>query len=134
MRHTVVFFFALLLSACAAQPTSFVAPAAVGKPGSEVSKLVAASEAGLFPCSILKVSGASGAAAVDLGGHNRSDVTVLPGLYRIALHCASSYHSFEPQAEMVAQAGRTYRITGYLVDDSITIFTMKMGAKVAELP
>lgn len=37
-----------------------------------------------------------------------------------------------PQADVSARAGRSYRVTGYL--DSITIFNMKMSAKVAEIP
>ena len=133
MRHTV-FLFAFLLFGCANQPANLVAPAAVGKPASEVSKLTAASEARLFPCTIFKVSSASGGADMELSSLYKSDVTLLPGRYRITLYCASAYHSFEPQTEVVAQAGKTYRITGYFIDDSITIFTMKMRAKVAELP
>lgn len=134
MRHPIAWLFALLLSACAAPATTFVAPTAVGKPGVEVSKLVAASEAKLFPCNILAVKGADGADVVDLGGSHKSDVTLPAGRYRVTLFCTSGYHSFRPQADVAARAGKSYRITGYLIDDSITIFNMKMSVKVAELP
>jgi hypothetical protein len=134
MRHPAAWLFTLLLSACAAPTTSFVAPTAAGKPGTEVSKLVAASEANLFPCNILYVKGPDGSHAVDLGGSHKSDVTLPAGRYRVTLLCASGYHSFKPEADVAARAGKSYRITGYLVDDSITIFTMKMRVKVAELP
>lgn len=118
---------ALALCACAA-PTPLVVPAAAGKPAAEVARLVAASEARLFPCSIQDVGG-----GIELGG-NRSEVTLPPGRYRVTLFCTSGQHSFRPQADVVARAGKGYRLTGYLLDDSITIFTMKMGVKVAEMP
>ena len=133
MRHSAACIFALLLCACA-PATNFVAPSAAGKPGSESSKLVAASEAKLFPCTIQDVKGADGADAVDLGGSLKADVTLPAGRYRVTLNCTSGYHIFKPQAELAARGGKNYRITGYLVDDSITIFNMKMQAKVAELP
>ena len=133
MRPSVAWLFLLLLSSCGIMPpASYVAPAAAGKSPTEVSKLVAASEAKLFPCSIHEVRDVAGAAAVDLGG-NKSDVTLAPGRYRVTLFCSSGHHNFKPQAEVSARAGRSYRITGYLVDDSITIFTMKMGARVSDL-
>ena len=134
MRHPFACLATLLLSACVAPPGNLVAPAAVGKPGTEVSKLVAASEAKLCPCYIFEVKGADGASAVDLGGSHKSDVTLLAGRYRVTLVCTSGYHTFRPQTEVVARAGRSYRITGYLVDDSITIFNMRMRLKVTELP
>ena len=134
MRHPFAWLFTLLLSACAAPATTFVAPSAAGKPGAEVSKLVAASEAKLFPCNISAVKRSDGADAADLGGSRKSDVTLPAGRYRVILLCTSGYHSFRPQADVAARAGKTYHITGYLVDDSITIFNMKMSAKVAELP
>lgn len=134
MRQSVAWYFPLILGACGIMPpASYVSPAAAGKSAAEVSKLVAASEAKAFPCSILEVKGSGGTAPVDLGGQ-KSDVTLPPGRYRVTLFCSSGHHNFKPQAEVSARAGRSYRITGYLVDDSITIFTMKMGARVSDLP
>lgn len=133
MRHPTAWLVALLLSACAAPATNYVAPAAAGRAGAEVAKLIADSEAKLFPCSIQEVKSADGA-NVDLGGSNKSDVTLPAGRYRVTLFCSSGYHSFKPEAEVAARGGKSYRVTGYLIDDSITIFTMKMRAKVAELP
>lgn len=121
----------LLLAACAA-PAPVTAPAAAGKPAAEVSRLVAASEAKLFPCQIAKVEGAAGAGTVDLGGAVRPEVTVPPGRYRVTLKCSSGYHSANPRTDVTARAGRSYQLTGYLVDDSITVFNMKMAIKVTE--
>lgn len=134
MRHPFPCLATLLLSACAAPAGNFVAPAALGKPGTEVSKLVAASEAKLFPCHILEVKGIGGASAVDLGVSRQSDVTLPAGRYRVTLACTSGYHTFKPHIDVAARGGRSYRITGYLLDDSITIFNMRMGLKVTELP
>lgn len=134
MRYPFAWPVLLLLSACANQPTSFVAAGAAGKPGTEVAKLVAASEARLFPCNIFEVKGVDGANALDSGGPPKSDVTLPAGRYRVTLVCSSGYHAFKPQVEVAARAGKTYRLAGYLIDDSITIFTMKMQIKVAELP
>lgn len=122
-------FLALLAGACAAPPMT--TPGASGKPASEVTRLVAASEAKLFPCSISEVKGAAGAEAVDLGP-KRPEVTLPPGRYRVTMKCESAYHVFSPKADVVARAGKSYRLTGYLVDDSITIFNMKMNIKVTE--
>ena len=130
MRHAAALPAALLLAACAAP---YVAPTAAGRPASEVSRLVAASEAKQFPCTIQEVKHGDGAVAVAPGGGQKSEVTLAPGRYRVTLFCTSGIHSFRPQADVAARAGKGYRITGYLVDDSITIFTMKMMAKVAEI-
>ena len=127
MRRTATSALALALAACAT-PGPYVTPAAAGKAPSEVSRFLPATEAKLFPCSILAVSG------VDLGGSFRTEVAVPPGRYRVTLNCTSNYHTFKPEAEVGARAGKTYRFTGYLVDESITIFNMKMGVKVEELP
>ncbi len=127
MRRTATCALALALTACAT-PGPYIAPGAAGKAPSEVSRFLPASEAKLFPCSILAVSGA------DLGGSFRSEVAVPPGRYRVTLNCTSNYHTFQPEAEVAARAGKTYRFTGYLIDDSITIFNMKMRVKVEELP
>jgi hypothetical protein len=121
-------FAALLVSACAAPPLT--APSVAGKPAAEVSKLVAASEAKPYPCSIVEVKSATG--AVDLGGFVRPEVTLPPGRYVVTMKCASPYHSFSPKVDVAARPGRTYRLTGYLIDDSITIFNMKMAVKVME--
>ena len=118
----------LLLSACA-PPQPFVAQNAAGKAPTEVSKLIAASEANLFPCSFTQIAGDG---APQIGGR-RNEVTIAPGRYVISLECASSYHSFKPQADLVARPGKIYRITGYLVDNSVTIFTMRMRLKIEEL-
>jgi hypothetical protein len=119
----------LLVAACSV-PGPFVAPNVVGKASSEVARLVAASDAGLFPCAFIQVSGDS---AVTLGAM-RTDLTLAPGRYVILLQCASAYHSFRPRTELSVRPGKTYRITGYLVDNSITIFNMKMAVRVEELP
>ena len=133
MRHTALCLIPIVVSACAMIPTPFVAPAAAGKSAAEVSRLVPASEARLFPCAITEVKDANGA---DLGyGSNwKSDVTLPAGAYRVSLVCSSGQHEFRPQIGVNARAGKTYRLTGYPLDDSITIFNMKMGIKVAELP
>jgi len=120
------FLPAVLLCACAG-PAPYLAPVAAGKSPGEVARLVAASEAKQFPCSIMEVKG------VELGG-KRSEVTLLPGRHQVTLSCSSGFHEFKPQAEVVARGGKAYALTGYLVDDSITIFTMKMRVRVAELP
>ena len=117
---------AILLCACAA-PAPYVAPVAADKPSSQVSRLVVASEAKQFPCTISEVKG------MELGG-KKSEVTLLPGRHQVTLNCSSGFHEFKPQTEVVARGGKGYKLTGYLVDDSITIFTMKMGVKVAEMP
>ena len=127
MRRTATCALALALAACAT-PGPYIAPGAAGKSPSEASRFLPASEAKLFPCSILAVSG------VDLGGSFRSEVAVPAGRYRVTLNCTSNYHTFKPEAEVTARAGKTYRFTGYLIDDSITIFNMKMGVKVEEVP
>ncbi len=129
MRLRYILLLTALLGACAA-PGPFVAPNAAGKAQNEVAKLVAASEASLFPCTFIQVAGDT---AVPLGG-KRTDVTLVPGRYVVSLECASAYHSFKPQVELTAKPGRTYRVTGFLVDNSITIFTMRMRVKVEELP
>ena len=118
----------LVLSACAT-PGPFIAPATVGKGPGEVSRLVPASDAKLFACSIVDVKGSPG---VDLGGKKTSEVTLPPGRYHVTLHCASAQHFFTPEAQVVARPGKIYTLTGYLIDDSITIFTMKMRVKVTE--
>jgi hypothetical protein len=127
MRRTAICALALALAACAT-PAPFIAPVAVGKPPSEVSRFLPASEAKLFPCSIFAVSG------LDFGGSLRSEVSVAPGRYHVTLSCSSGYHVFKPDVQFTARAGKAYRLTGYLIDDSITIFTMKMNVKVEELP
>ncbi|APV48624.1 hypothetical protein BWI17_02340 [Betaproteobacteria bacterium GR16-43] len=131
MRHCAACIFPLLIVACAPMP--HVVPDVVGKPASEVTRLVAASEAKLFPCSIASAKGASGASA-DLGTFLKSEVTLAPGTYRVTLSCSSGSHTFRPEVDVAARAGKSYRLTGYLIDDSITIFTMKMRVKVAEIP
>ena len=120
------FLPAILLCACAG-PAPYVAPVATGKASGEVARLVAASEAKLFPCSIMEVAG------MDLGG-KKSEVTLLPGRQQVTLHCSNGYHVFKPQTEVVARGGKSYVLTGYLIDDSITIFNMKMRVKVGEVP
>ena len=120
---------ALLLSACVAPPVTV--PAATGR--AEVSRFVAASEAKLFPCLVSAIEGMAGAGNVDLGNQPRPEVTLPPGRYRVTLKCSSGYHSSHPRVDVAARAGRTYRLTGYLVDDSITVFNMKMAVKVSEL-
>ena len=129
MRLPYILLMAAALGACAA-PEPFVAPSAAGKAPTEVARLLAASEASLFPCAFTQVSGDT---AVQFGG-KRTDVTLAPGRYVVSLECASAYHSFKPQVEVTARPGRLYRVTGYLVDNSITIFTMRMRVKVEELP
>lgn len=128
MRHSLALVAPLLLVACAA-PGLYVAPSVVGKSQTEVAKLVAASGATLFPCTFTRISGDS---ELQLGG-KRTEVTLAPGRYVVSLECASAYHSFKPQTELNATQGKTYRITGYLVDNSITIFTMRMRVKVEEV-
>lgn len=124
---------ALLLGACAA-PAPTIVPAAAGRPASEVSRLVAASEARVFPCAIDQVLGARGA-PLALGARWPSDVTVPPGRYRVVLYCTNGAgHVVQPAADVTAQAGKRYQVTGYLIDDSITVWNMKMRAKVTELP
>ena len=134
MRNSAAWFLIFLVSACAAPAPSFVAPSVSGKSNLEVSKFVAASEAKLFPCKILAVEGADGADTVDLGGSYREEITLPPGRYRVTLICTSGYHTFKPEVGVVARVGKSYRLTGYLIDDSITIFNMKMRVRVAELP
>ena len=120
----------LLLAACAAEP--IVVPAAAGRPASEVARLVAASEARFFGCSISRVVGADGK-ALEIG-RRRSEVTLPPGRYRVTLHCANGAgHEVEPFVDLTARAGKSYQVTGYFVDDSITIWNMRMRVKVAEL-
>jgi hypothetical protein len=121
---------ALLLCACAV-PDPIVVPAAAGRPAGEVARLVAASEARLFPCFIDSVVGADGA-PLDLE-RLRSEVTLPPGRYRVTLHCTNNLHKWSPAVDLTARAGKRYQVTGYFVDDSITIFTMRMRAKVTEL-
>lgn len=133
MRHFAAWILMFLLSACAA-PAPFVHPSAAGKPVSEVSRLIAASEAKQFPCNVLEAKGAGVADDAGLVGHRSPEATLLPGRYRVTLHCTNGFHEFKPKVDVVARAGKSYRLTGYLVDDSITIFTMRMRVKVAELP
>ena len=122
----------LLVAACATGPV--VAPAAVGRPAGEVSRLVAASESKTFPCAIDQVVGAQGA-PVPLGARWPSDVTLPPGNYRVVLYCTNGAgHVVQPAADVAARAGKRYQVTGYLIDDSITVWNMRMRAKVAELP
>jgi len=120
------FLPAILLCACAA-PAPYVTPVAAGKSTGEVARLVATSEAKQFPCSIMQVKG------MELGG-KKSEVTLLPGRHQVTLSCSSGFHEFKPQAEVVARGGKGYVLTGYLIDDSITVFTMKMRVRVSELP
>lgn len=127
-RRFLALLAPLLVAACSV-PGPFVAPSVVGKAPSEVARLVAASDSGLFPCAFIQVSGDS---AVTLGAM-RTDLTLAPGRYVILLQCASAYHSFKPRTELNVRPGKTYRITGYLVDNSITIFTMRMSVRVEEL-
>ncbi len=128
-RRPLTLLAPLLLAACAA-PGPFVAPSVVGKAPSEVARLVAASDAGLFPCTFIHVAGDS---AVPLGARH-TELTLAPGRHVISLECASAYHSFKPRTAFTSRPGKTYRVTGYLVDNSITIFNMRMGVRVEELP
>ena len=121
----------LLAGACA--PVPITTTGAAGKPASEVSKLVAASDAKSYPCNISAVTAAAGAEGVDLGGLLRPEVTLPPGRYRVTMKCASPYHAFNPHVDLTARAGKGYRLTGFLIDDSITLFTMKMAIRVTEL-
>jgi hypothetical protein len=124
---------ALVLAACAIVPGPVVVPSAAGRPTGEVSRLVAASDARLFPCYIHQVQGADGA-SLDLGRPG-TEVTLPPGRYRVILHCTNNAgHSWHPDADVAARAGKRYQVTGYFIDDSITIFNMKMRVRVAELP
>lgn len=134
MHKLAILLISLLAGACAAPNASVVAPSAAGKPDAEVSKLVAASEAKLFPCTIERVKDAAGVDVPALAGAFVTTLTLPPGQYEVTLQCSSGYHVFKPSATLVAKAGKGYRITGYLIDDSITIFTMKMRAKVTQLP
>jgi len=120
------FLPAILLCACAA-PAPYTAPAAAGRSSAELARLLVASEAKQFPCTIMGVKG------VELEG-KKSEVTLLPGRYQVTLHCSSGFHEVKPQAEVLARAGKRYMLTAYFVDDSITIFNMKMRVRVAELP
>jgi hypothetical protein len=129
MRPLLAWTLVLLLTACAA-PGPYVGPGAVGKAPSEVAKLLAVSEARLFPCRFLRFA-AQGAPQIEVEGL-RTDITLAPGRYVVTLDCASSYHSFKPQVDLMLRAGRAYRLTAFLVDDSITIFTMRMRVKVEE--
>ena len=128
--HATAALLAILLGACA--PVPVIAPAATGKGASEVSRLVAASEAKQFPCNIGGVKGVGDTAAVESAPGRASEVTLLPGRYQVTLSCSSGFHEFKPETEVVARAGKVYTLTGYLIDDSITIFNMKMRIKVAE--
>jgi hypothetical protein len=126
--------FALLLSSCAA-PAPVVAPAVAGKPDAEVSKFFSASEAKSFPCSLFEVRTSDGTDAIDLRGVPKLEASLSPGKYRVTLRCANGFgHVFKPQVDVTALAGKRYRLTGFLIDDSITIFTMKMRVKVEEIP
>ncbi len=128
MHRFYAWLLPLLVSACAG-PAPFVAPSVAGKAPTEVAKLMAASEAGLFPCSFTQIAGDG---APQIGGR-RTEVTLAPGRYVVSLECASAYHSFKPQTELIARPGKVYRITGFLVDNAITIFTMRMRVKVEEV-
>jgi hypothetical protein len=122
----------LLLGACAV-PGPTVVPAAAGRPPGEVARLVAASDARLFPCYIDRVMGADGAALPV--NRMSTEVTLPPGGYRVVLLCTNNAgHTWDPAAQLTARAGKRYQVTGYFIDDSITIFNMKMRARVAELP
>ena len=132
MRAAITTLPAVLLLAACAVPDPIVVPAAAGRPASEVANLVAGSEAKLFPCFITRVAGAGGA-HLELG-RLRTEVTLPPGQYRVTLHCTNNAgHSWEPAADVSARAGRRYQVTGYFIDDSITIFNMRMRVKVVEL-
>ena len=123
---------ASLLGACAA-PDPIVAPAAVGRPAHELAQLVAGSEAKLFPCSIEAVSGPGGN-PIELG-RRRSEVTLPAGTYDVTLHCTNNAgHSWRPAARLDARAGKRYQVSGYFIDDSVTIFGMKMRTRVTALP
>ena len=123
----------LLLGACAAVPQAIVVPAAAGRSADEVSRLVAASDAKLFPCYIHRVSGADGK-AVELGSLG-TEVTLPPAGYQVTLLCTNNAgHKWDPSVQFTARPGKRYQVTGYFIDDSITVFNMKMRAKVAELP
>jgi hypothetical protein len=134
MRTVIALIAApLLLAACAIVPGPIVVPAAAGRPAGEVSRLVAASDARLFPCYIDRVQGTDGA-PLELGRPG-TDVTLPPGRYRVVLHCTNNAgHSWHPDTDVTARAGKRYQVTGYFIDDSITIFNMKMRVRVAELP
>jgi hypothetical protein len=98
-----------------------------------VARLVAASDARLFPCYVNRVVGAEGASLDE--GPMRTEVTLPPGRYRVTLLCTNNAgHTWDPAADVTARAGKRYQLTGYFIDDSITIFTMKMRVRVAELP
>ncbi|QJR12956.1 hypothetical protein DSM104443_04050 [Usitatibacter rugosus] len=129
--HPALLLLPLLLGACAATP--FTAPNASGKGAGDVTRLVAASETKLFACNILEVRGVRGSTGVELGA-TRSEVTLLPGHYDVTLFCSNGQHSIKPRVQVNALGGKGYRLAGYLVDDSITIFHMKMAVRVAELP
>jgi hypothetical protein len=137
LRKSVILFTILMLGACAGVtlgPQSFTAPASIGKPQAEVSKLVAASDARYFFCTIQRILDTAGANAPDLGGNIKTDVTLPPGQYQVTLHCSNGTHIYSPTLRVFAKAGKSYRISGEFIDDSITIFTMKMRANVTELP
>lgn len=124
---------ALLLAACAIVPGPIVVPAAAGRPAGDLSRLVAASDARLFPCYIHQVQASDGA-QLDLGRPG-TEVTLPPGRYRVVLHCTNNaLHSWHPAADVTARAGKRYQVTGYFIDDSITAYNMKMRVRVAELP
>lgn len=128
MRRSILWLGLPLMAACAAM-APIVHPAAVGRPAADLSRLVAASEARLFPCSIATVEGGG---LADLRGRH-PEVTLLPGVYKVTLECTSGYHTARPQVMVTLAAGKAYRVTGFLVDDSITIFNMRMRAKVTEI-
>lgn len=123
---------AILVGACATGP--IVVADAAGRPANEVSRVVAASDTRVFPCAIGQVLGAQGV-PVALGTRLPSDVTLLPGRYRVVLYCTNGAgHVVQPAADVTMRAGKHYQVTGYLIDDSITVWNMKMRARVAELP
>ena len=122
---------ASLLGACAADP--IVVPTAVGRPSHEVAQLVAGSEARVFPCAFERVADREGK-ALEIG-RLRSDVTLPPGRYLVTLHCTNGAgHKATPSAQVDARAGKRYRVSGYFIDDSITMFNMKMAVRVTEMP
>ena len=121
---------ALLLGACATAPV--VVPAAAGRPAHEVTKLTAASEASFFPCAFGRIVGADGA-SLDVGRWPQ-EVTVPSGRYRITLYCTNGAgHTVEPATDLDAKGGKRYKVAGFFIDDSITVFNMRMRARVTEL-
>jgi hypothetical protein len=128
---TATLIAALLLGACAIGDP-LVVPTAVGRPSHEVTRLVAGTESRMFPCWIESVSGTDGK-TVELGPR-RPEVTLPPGSYQVKLYCTNNAgHVWHPEAQVNARAGKRYQVNGYFIDDSITIWGMKMRVRVTEL-